>query len=128
MSSTTTPLSYLWPPPTRIQRLRKDRLSNTLKVNDTVRMASATLIPVSEYLNTTYRRDCDYIEGEVRERNVGERLHELLQSILFAIFHGNRRAWNIVVLPEQRVQTSSSNFCVPNVYTLRRSGPVDAVV
>ena len=35
-------------------------------------MATAILIPVSEYLASVYRPDCDYIEGELVERNVGE--------------------------------------------------------
>jgi Uma2 family endonuclease len=91
-------------------------------------MASATIIPISEYLNTTYRPDCDYIGGEVRERNVGERPHALLQGIFFAIFHANRRAWNIVVLPEQRVQTSATHFRIPDVCVLRRTDPVEAIV
>jgi Uma2 family endonuclease len=91
-------------------------------------MASATLIPVSEYLNTSYRPDCDYVDGEVRERNVGERPHALLQGIFFAVFYANRRAWNTVVLPEQRVQTSASHYRIPDVCVLRKSDPVAAIV
>jgi len=34
-------------------------------------VAVATAVPLSEYLNTTYRPDCDYLEGELLERNVG---------------------------------------------------------
>jgi hypothetical protein len=33
-------------------------------------MATNTVIPVSEYLSTTYRPDCDYVDGEVQERNL----------------------------------------------------------
>ena len=91
-------------------------------------MASVTLIPVSEYLNTTYRPDRDYIDGELRERNLGERPHAVLQGILFAIFHANRRQWNIVALPEQRIQTSDKHFRIPDVCVLRRSDPVDPIV
>ena len=36
-------------------------------------MASRTLISVEEYLRTSYRPDCDYVDGEVLERNMGER-------------------------------------------------------
>ena len=32
-------------------------------------MASAIQIPVSEYLETTYHPDCEYIDGEVQERS-----------------------------------------------------------
>jgi hypothetical protein len=65
-------------------------------------MAATTLIPVSEYLSTTYRPDCDYIEGELQERNLGERPHSFLQTILVALFHANRSAWKIVAGTEIR--------------------------
>jgi hypothetical protein len=35
-------------------------------------MATNVLIPVSEYLKTSYSPDCDYVDGEVQERNLGE--------------------------------------------------------
>jgi Uma2 family endonuclease len=91
-------------------------------------MASSTLIPVSEYLSTTYRPDRDYIDGELRERNLGERPHALLQGILFAIFHANRRQWRIVALPEQRVQTSETHFRIPDICVLRQKDAPDPIV
>ena len=45
-------------------------------------MATATIVPVSEYLNTTWRPDCEYVDGEVRERNIGETDHSRLQMLL----------------------------------------------
>ena len=91
-------------------------------------MASSTLIPVSEYLDTPYRPDCDYIDGELQERNVGERPHSALQGILFAIFHANRHIWGVFGFTEQRVQISKQSFRIPDVCVLRRSDPVDAIV
>ena len=35
-------------------------------------MKAPVLVPVEEYLRTTYRPDCDYVDGEVLERNVGD--------------------------------------------------------
>jgi hypothetical protein len=35
-------------------------------------MANATQISVTEYLQTSYRPDREYVDGEVRERNVGK--------------------------------------------------------
>ncbi|HEY0264213.1 MAG TPA: hypothetical protein VGC07_06800 [Granulicella sp.] len=49
-------------------------------------MATATFIPVEEYLKATYRPDRDYIDGELQERNVGEQPHAHLQAILAGIF------------------------------------------
>jgi hypothetical protein len=37
------------------------------------------LISVEEYLNTTYRPDVDYVDGEIEERNLGEFDHADLQ-------------------------------------------------
>jgi Uma2 family endonuclease len=91
-------------------------------------MAPATLIPVSEYLTTTYRPDCDYIDGELQERNVGERPHAFVQGILFAIFNTNRRAWGVVAAPELRVQVSTNRYRIPDVSVLRRTDPVDTIV
>jgi hypothetical protein len=33
---------------------------------------SPVLIPVEEYLRTVYRPNCDFIDGEVQERNMGK--------------------------------------------------------
>ena len=90
-------------------------------------MATPVLIPVEEYLRTTYRPDRDYIDGEVKERNVGERPHGLLQGILFTVFQSNRRSWGLLPILEQRVQTSEENFRVPDL-CLVRPGESDPIV
>jgi hypothetical protein len=42
-------------------------------------MATAsTLISIEEYLRTSYHPDCDYVDGEIQERNLGEREHARL--------------------------------------------------
>jgi hypothetical protein len=43
---------------------------------------SATMIPVEEYLQKTYRPDCDYVDGEIRERHVGQYDHSRLQALI----------------------------------------------
>ncbi|MDQ2834042.1 MAG: Uma2 family endonuclease [Acidobacteriota bacterium] len=91
-------------------------------------MASATLIPVSEYLNTTYRPDCDYIDGELQERNVGERPHAAVQTILATFFSANRRSWDVIAFTELRVQVAPNRYRIPDVSVLRRTDPVDPIV
>jgi hypothetical protein len=49
-------------------------------------MASTTLISVSEYLKSSYRPDCDYVDGRVEQRNVGEHDHAALQAALILWF------------------------------------------
>ena len=91
-------------------------------------MATATFIPIDVYLHTTYRPDCDYIDGEVRERNVGEISHSFLQSLLAAIFNRNSRTWQVVAGTELRIQVAPNRFRIPDVCVKRRSDPSDPIL
>jgi len=91
-------------------------------------LGDTILIPVSEYLSTTYRPDCDYIDGELQERNEGETAHSFLQSILVAMFNANRRTWKIVAGTEMRVQVAPHRFRIPDVCVQRSSDPHDPII
>jgi len=91
-------------------------------------MATAALIPVNEYLNTTYRPDRDYIDGELKERNMGEQPHSQVQAIIAGIFRENRKQWKVRVLTEQRVQTSATHYRIADVCVVRSSDPFDGIV
>jgi Uma2 family endonuclease len=91
-------------------------------------MATTTSIPLSEYLATSYRPDCDYIDGEVKERTLGERSHAMLQLLIAAVFQANWRAWSIVTAPELRVRVSPTRVRIPDICVMRRSDPPDPVV
>jgi Uma2 family endonuclease len=91
-------------------------------------MSSATLISVGEYLRTSYSPDCDYVDGEVQERNLGEFDHATLQAAIVAWLHGHRRDWNILVVPEQRVQVSPTRFRIPDVAVLPGNYSKDPIV
>jgi Uma2 family endonuclease len=72
-------------------------------------------ISVEEYLSTSYRPDCDYVDGEIEERNLGEKEHSILQQALTFLFRLNRQAWKVEVFPELRVQVSPTRFRIPDV-------------
>ena len=91
-------------------------------------MASVTLIPVSEYLATTYRPDRDFLDGVLKERNMGEQPHARMQMILGTIFNNQRHEWQVRVLAEQRVQTSAEHYRITDVCVLRSSDPKDPIV
>ena len=91
-------------------------------------MATGTLISVSEYLNTSYRPDCDYVDGRVLERNLGEFDHATLQTAIAIWFGNRRREWNILVVVEQRVQVSPTRFRVPDVSILPGDYARDPIV
>ena len=78
-------------------------------------MASATLVPVSEYLSTSYRPDCEYVDGVVLERNLGEHEHSVLQTQI-TIWLGNQsQKLGIWVYVEHRVQVKPTRFRVPDI-------------
>jgi Uma2 family endonuclease len=86
-------------------------------------MSTATTVSISEYLDTIYRPDCDYLDGEILERNVGELEHSRLQTLL-SIFLGIReKQWDIIVLTEQRVQVKAARFRVPDISILTGAMP-----
>lgn len=78
-------------------------------------MAARTLISVEQYLATSYRPDCDYVDGEVVERNLGEFDHSWLQGAIIAFFWTAYKKLGICAVPEQRVQVKPARFRIPDV-------------
>jgi Uma2 family endonuclease len=78
-------------------------------------MPKGTLISVKQYLANNYRPDCDYVDGRIEERNLGEWDHSKLQAAITAYFYQRRKSWNISVAPEQRVQVSPTRFRIPDL-------------
>jgi Uma2 family endonuclease len=91
-------------------------------------MASSVLVPLHEYLGTLYEPDRDFVDGELRERNVGEQPHSSAQAILARVFGNHRLDWDVRVLTEQRIQTSSTRYRIPDICILRRSDPQDRII
>ena len=78
-------------------------------------MPAETLISVEEYLATSYRPDCDYVDGRIEERNLGEWDHADLQTAVAAYFRARAKKWGIRAVVEQRVQVSATRFRIPDV-------------
>ena len=91
-------------------------------------MSSTTLVTVQEYVASSYRPDCDYIDGELRERNLGEIEHSFLQGLIFACFWNRQREWSVFPLVGQRVQVATTRFRVPDITVLKSGQPRDSIV
>jgi Uma2 family endonuclease len=76
------------------------------------------LISVEEYLNTSYRPDVEYVDGEIQERNLGEFDHADLQLALGTLLRNRQQEWGIRVVVEIRVQVAPTRFRVPDVCVL----------
>ncbi len=92
-------------------------------------MKTAAPISVDEYLRTTYDPDCDYVDGEVIERNVGERSHGELQFELARLFRVTHRLdWHTHAFIEQRLQESETRFRIPDVCVYLGEKPKEQVL
>jgi Uma2 family endonuclease len=86
------------------------------------------MISVEEYLASSYEPDCDYVDGEVVERNVGETEHSWLQTALSSYLFVRRNEWNITPLVEQRVQIDPTRFRIPDVCVVLGPKPAERVL
>jgi hypothetical protein len=79
------------------------------------RMGAGTLIPVDTYLQTSYQPDCDYIDGEVVERNVGKRRHGYALTRIAAWFVHRLATLHLEAITELRIRVSPSRIRIPDV-------------
>jgi Uma2 family endonuclease len=85
-------------------------------------------VTVEEYLRTSYRPDCDYVDGEIRERNVGKWEHARVQWLLAAWFFAHEGQWGITGSTEQRVRVAPSRVRVPDLVVLAVGPQPDVLV
>ncbi len=48
-------------------------------------MTTATLVPLEEYLHTSYHPDRDWVEGELKEWNMGDGPHSTAAGLAFTL-------------------------------------------
>jgi Uma2 family endonuclease len=96
-------------------------------------MATLILTPLEEYLTHSYSPDCEYVDGHIVERNVGELFHSLLQARLaqYLANESDRTGVEFETLVEQRMRVregfdNERRYRIPDVMVLgpgyRRTG------
>ena len=91
-------------------------------------MPTSTVVSVEEYLSTDYRPDREYLDGAVVERNLGERSHSRLQTLVCGYILAREKEWRVVALTEQRVQVRATRFRVPDICVLAEDDPNEPIV
>jgi Uma2 family endonuclease len=74
-----------------------------------------TLISVEEYLASSYEPDCDYVDGHIEERNLGQGTHARLQLRIGAYLLAHYEHEGVEVGTEWRVQVKPTRFRIPDV-------------
>jgi Uma2 family endonuclease len=83
---------------------------------------------VTEYLQTSYRPDREYVDGEVRERNVGKWEHARVQWLLAGWFMNHEAKWGVIGSTEQRVQITSDRVRIPDLVVVAAGPQPDVLV
>jgi Uma2 family endonuclease len=90
--------------------------------------AVSNLVSVEEYLHTLYRPDCDYVDGVLVDRNVGEVTHQVTVREVLFYFYERRRPWDIFVIQSVRVRISPSRYRVPDVLVVLGPEPDEQIL
>lgn len=85
-------------------------------------MATQIRISVDDYLETSYRPDREYVDGEVRERNAGKWEHARLQWLLANWFATHESEWGVMGSTGQRLRIAPSRVRIPDLVVVT-AGP-----
>ncbi len=90
-------------------------------------MATQVQISMEEYLNSSYRPDWGYIDGELLERNVGKWEHARVQFRL-AMWFGNHEAeWGVMGSTEWRTRVAQTRVRIPDLVLVEPGGQTDVL-
>ena len=88
---------------------------------------SSALLPLAQYLKTSYSPDVDFVDGELEERNVGEYEHARLQWLIGAFFAVREREWSIRGVTVQRLQVKPDRVRICDLALLRIDAPKEKI-
>ena len=95
-----------------------------MRVGECGEMATVSTTTIDAYLRSSFEPDAEYVDGEIRERAVGELDHAAWQSAIQKWFWMREKEWGIRVFAELRVQVAPTRFRVPDVIVLENTGPL----
>lgn len=79
-------------------------------------MATApSLIPIEDYMHTSYSPDREYIDGVIVERNVGQGKHAYTQGRILRRVGDIVESKGLMALPELRTRVSPTRVRIPDV-------------
>jgi Uma2 family endonuclease len=90
-------------------------------------MATHLRVPVEEYLSTSYSPDPDYVDGELRQRNVGEYPHSKVQRRLIAFFERLAANHPLHPAPELRLKLGAARYRVADLAVFAGEEPSENV-
>ncbi|MFN0106941.1 MAG: Uma2 family endonuclease [Bryobacteraceae bacterium] len=78
-------------------------------------MSTGTMVSLEEYLATVYEPDCDFVDGCLEERNVGEWDHAQLQASIGASLLARYKTQGLKVLSGLRIRVAPRRVRIPDL-------------
>jgi Uma2 family endonuclease len=75
------------------------------------------IVPVEEYLRTSYEPDMEYVDGELVERHVGECDHSYLQTLIIGELASREpgRKFHVFIALRLRVRENKPIYRIPDI-------------
>ena len=73
------------------------------------------MVSLEEYLATAYEPDCDFVDGTIEERNLGEWEHAILQSNILEYLRARYKSQGIRVPTELRLRVTPGRVRIPDL-------------
>lgn len=87
-------------------------------------MATPTLVSVEEYLHTVFEgSDCEYLDGEIVERNMGNKPHGRAQGRFVVLLSMFEETTGIYVIPELRHKVKPTRYRIPDIAVFATEPP-----
>ncbi len=83
---------------------------------------------VEQYLSTAYSPDCEFVDGAVLERHVGDLNHSTVLGELSCWLYSRRRELGIWVYPTLRVRVKPTRVRVPDVCVVAGEEPQEQIL
>lgn len=98
-------------------------------------MAAAAVAPIAvphlltleEYLRTSYKPDCDFVDGELEERNLGEYPYSKIQILIGGWLLAHDKEWGSDAVTEQRIRVAAGRVRIADICLLRADAPREDV-
>jgi Uma2 family endonuclease len=81
-------------------------------------MATSTIVPLEEYLHTSYEPECEWIDGVLKEKSMPDGYHGFFQGWLLTFFLNRRAEFGLRALSEVRIRVSQHHYRVPDVLVI----------
>ena len=92
-------------------------------------MATApAMMTMEQYLRTSYSPDVDFVDGELKERHLGEKDHARLQSLISAVFVAKEDQFGFESCTEQRIQVTSDRVRICDFTLVGEDAPYEEVL